>query len=71
MQAHNLIVLVGCEPISATAPISLVTLGGIIGMSASASLLAGTVMFYFGWTTLMLVPIPGQLAFAAALVLIR
>lgn len=30
----------------------------VFGVSASASLLAGTVMFYFGWTTLMLVPIP-------------
>jgi len=43
----------------------------VFGMSASASLLAGTVMFYFGWTTLMLVPIPVLLAIAAALVLIR
>jgi len=38
----------------------------VFGMSATASLLAGTVMFYFGWTTLMLVPIPvlGGIAFA-------
>ena len=43
----------------------------VFGMSASASLLAGTVMFYFGWTTLMLVPIPALLAIAVALVLIR
>jgi MFS family permease len=43
----------------------------VFGMSASASLLAGTVMFYFGWTTLMLVPVPVLLAIAAALVLIR
>jgi len=43
----------------------------VFGMSASASLLAGTVMFYFGWTTLMLVPIPALLAIAAALILIR
>ena len=43
----------------------------VFGMSASASLLAGTVMFYFGWTTLMLVPIPILLAIAAALVLVR
>ena len=43
----------------------------VFGMSASASLLAGTVMFYFGWTTLMLVPIPVLLAIAAALVLVR
>ena len=43
----------------------------VFGMSASASLLAGTVMFYFGWTTLMLVPVPVLLLIAAALVLIR
>ena len=43
----------------------------VFGMSASASLLAGTVMFYFGWTTLMLVPIPVLLTIAATLVLIR
>ena len=43
----------------------------VFGMSASASLLAGTVMFYFGWTTLMLVPIPVLLAIAAALTLVR
>lgn len=43
----------------------------VFGMSASASLLAGTVMFYFGWTTLMLVPIPVLLAITAALILVR
>jgi len=43
----------------------------VFGMSASASLLAGTVMFYFGWTTLMLVPMPVLIAIAAALVYIR
>jgi hypothetical protein len=43
----------------------------VFGMSASASLLAGTVMFYFGWTTLMLLPIPVLLAIAAALTLVR
>jgi MFS family permease len=43
----------------------------VFGMSASASLLAGTVMFYFGWTTLMLVPIPVLIAIVAALVYIR
>jgi hypothetical protein len=31
MQARNLIILVACQLISATATISLVTLGGIIG----------------------------------------
>ena len=43
----------------------------VFGMSASASLLAGTVMFYFSWTTLMLVPIPVLIAIIAALVYIR
>jgi len=43
----------------------------VFGMSASASLLAGTVMFYFGWTTLMLAPLPALLAIAAALILVR
>jgi MFS family permease len=43
----------------------------VFGMSASASLLAGTVMFYFGWTTLMLVPMPVLLAIAAALTFVR
>lgn len=43
----------------------------VFGMSASASLLAGTVMFYFGWTTLMLVPIPILIAIVVALVWVR
>ncbi len=43
----------------------------VFGMSASSSLLAGTVMFYFGWTTLMLIPIPVLIAIVAALVYIR
>ncbi len=43
----------------------------VFGMSASASLLAGTVMFYFGWTTLMLLPIPVLIAIIAALLYIR
>jgi cyanate permease len=43
----------------------------VFGMSASSSLLAGTVMFYFGWTTLMVVPIPVLIAIIAALVYIR
>jgi len=43
----------------------------VFGMSASASLLAGTVMFYFGWTTLMLVPIPVLIAIVAALIYVR
>lgn len=43
----------------------------VFGMSATASLLAGTVMFYFGWTTLMLVPIPILIAIVVALVWVR
>lgn len=43
----------------------------VFGMSASSSLLAGTVMFYFGWTTLMVVPIPVLIAIIAALIFIR
>ncbi len=43
----------------------------VFGVSATASLLAGTVMFYFGWTTLMVVPIPVLVAITIALVAIR
>lgn len=43
----------------------------VFGMSATTSLLAGTVMFYFGWTTLMLVPIPVLVGMAASLIWIR
>lgn len=43
----------------------------VFGVSAAASLLAGTVMFYFGWTTLMLVPIPALIAITVALVVVR
>ncbi len=43
----------------------------VFGMSATASLLAGTVMLYFGWTTLMLIPIPVLIAIAVALVVVR
>ena len=43
----------------------------VFGMSAAASLLAGTVMFYFGWRTLMLVPVPVLFAITLALVLVR
>ena len=39
--------------------------------SATASLLAGTVMHYFGWMTLMLVPIPILLLIGVALIAIR
>ncbi len=43
----------------------------VFGMSASSSLLAGTVMYYFGWTTLMLIPIPVLIAIVVALIYIR
>ena len=43
----------------------------VFGMSAAASLLAGTVMFYFGWRTLMWVPVPVLFAITLALVLVR
>jgi len=43
----------------------------VFGVSATASLLAGTVMYYFGWTTLMLVPIPILVAITVALVVVR
>jgi len=43
----------------------------VFGMSASASLLAGTIMFYFGWTTLMILPIPVLIAIIAALIVVR
>ncbi len=39
--------------------------------SATASALAGTVMHYFGWTTLMLIPIPVLILIGAALIVIR
>ena len=43
----------------------------VFGTSATASLLAGTVMYFFGWTTLMLVPIPILLLICIALILVR
>jgi hypothetical protein len=43
----------------------------VFGVSATASLLAGTVMFYFGWTTLMVVPIPVLIAITIALLAVR
>lgn len=43
----------------------------IFGSSATASLLAGTVMHYFGWFRLMLIPIPVLLLVCVALVLVR
>lgn len=43
----------------------------VFGTSATASLLAGTVMHFFGWRTLMLVPIPMLVAICIALVAVR
>lgn len=43
----------------------------IFGTSAIASLLAGTVIYYYGWDALVLVPIPILLLMAAGLYLIR
>lgn len=43
----------------------------VFGTSATASLLAGTVMHFFGWSTLMLVPIPILMAICIALIVVR
>jgi len=43
----------------------------VFGTSATASLLAGTVMYFFGWATLMLVPIPILIAICVALLVVR
>ena len=43
----------------------------VFGSSATASLLAGTVMHYFGWFKLMLIPIPILAFVCVALVLVR
>jgi len=43
----------------------------VFGTSATASLLAGTVMHFFGWSTLMLVPIPILLVICVALIVVR
>ena len=43
----------------------------VFGTSATASLLAGTVMYYFGWATLMWVPIPPLVAICIALLCVR
>ncbi len=42
----------------------------VFGTSATASLLAGTVMHFFGWGALMLIPIPILIAICAALLLV-
>lgn len=43
----------------------------VFGTSATASLLAGTVMHFFGWNTLMWVPVPILVAICAALFIVR
>lgn len=43
----------------------------VFGSSAATSLLAGTMMHWFGWTQLMLIPMPILLAVAVALLLVR
>jgi len=43
----------------------------VFGTSAIASLLAGTVMHYFGWSTLMLLPIPIIIVIGVALLVVR
>lgn len=43
----------------------------VFGSSATASLLAGTVMYYFGWSRLMLIPLPVLLVVCVSLVIVR
>jgi hypothetical protein len=43
----------------------------VFGTSATASLLAGTVMHYYGWSRLMLIPIPILILVCVALIAIR
>ncbi len=43
----------------------------VFGTSAAASLLAGTVMHYFGWYRLMLIPWPVLLLICVALIVVR
>lgn len=43
----------------------------VFGTSATASLLAGTVMHYFGWYRLMWIPIPVLLIVCTALIIVR
>ncbi len=43
----------------------------VFGTSATASLLAGTVMYFFGWVTLMMIPIPVLIVICIALMMIR
>ncbi len=43
----------------------------VFGTSATASLLAGTVMHYFGWNTLLLIPMPMLIAICVGLFVVR
>lgn len=43
----------------------------VFGMSAIASLLAGTVMHFYGWGTLMLIPIPILIIICVGLMMVR
>jgi len=43
----------------------------VFGTAASASLLAGTVMHYFGWLVLMWIPVPVLLIVCMALIVVR
>jgi len=43
----------------------------VFGTSATASLLAGTVMYVYGWTTLVVVPLPLLLLILAGLYMVR
>jgi len=43
----------------------------VFGTSATASLLAGTVMYYFGWNRLMWIPLPILLTVFVALLVVR
>jgi MFS family permease len=43
----------------------------VFGSSATASLLAGTVMYYFGWSRLMWVPLPVLLCVCIGLIIVR
>jgi len=43
----------------------------VFGTAATASLMAGTVMHYFGWSTLMWIPVPVLLIVCVALIAVR
>lgn len=43
----------------------------VFGTSATASFLAGTIMHYFGWVELMLIPIPVLMVIAVAIAMVR